>query len=87
MHRFITKRVLLIMASVLLVGPRTASACSACIGSADSTATQGLNAAVLTLLTAWLLVMGAVVCFLACLVRRSLKHPLALPSMPGGVAQ
>lgn len=87
MSRIFKNLVPLIVLSILLAAPRTASACSACIGRADGMAIQGLNAAVLTLLAALSLVLGTGVGFLAYLVWRSVKHPLALPGLPGGVVQ
>jgi hypothetical protein len=87
MLRTVKNHVPLIVMSFMLAGPRTALACSACVGRSDDAATQGLNAAVLTLLTVLLVVLGAAGGFLAYMVRRSVKHPLALPSMPGGVVQ
>lgn len=87
MPRTIKILVALTVVSVMLAAPRTTYACSACIGRSDSTATQGLNAAVITLLAALALVLGSVVGFLSYLIRRSIKHPLAMPSPTGGVAQ
>lgn len=87
MPRIIKKQVPLIIVSILLAAPRTTFACSVCLGASDDVMTQGLNAAVLTLLGALLLVQGGVVGFLTYLIRRSVKHPLALPSMPRGVSQ
>lgn len=71
----------------MLAAPGATFACSACMGRSDDAMTQGLNAAILTLLATLLLVLGSVVGFLAHLIRRSIKHPLALPRVPGGVAQ
>jgi len=87
MTRNLKTLVSLIITGVLLAAPRATSACSVCMGRADDAATQGLNAAVLTLLTALLLVVGTVVGFVAHLIRRSVKHPLAVPGAPGGVVQ
>jgi hypothetical protein len=77
----------LLLTGVLLAAPRAAVACSACIGRSDDTAVQGLNAAVVTLSGALALVLGMFAGFIACLVRRAVKRPLALPRLPGGVVQ
>jgi hypothetical protein len=87
MTRAIKIQLPLIIMSILLAAPRPAFSCSVCMGRGDDAMTQGLNAAILTLLAALLLVQGGVVGFLAYLIRRSVKHPLAPPSMPRGVAQ
>jgi hypothetical protein len=87
MSRIVKRQVPLITVSILLAAPRATFACSVCMGGSDDAATRGLNAAILTLLTALLLVQGSVVGFLAHLIRRSVKHPLAPPSAPGGVVQ
>lgn len=87
MPRIIRNRVPLILVSIMLAAPQATFACSACIGRSDDVAVQGLNAAVLTLAAALVLVLGGFAGFTACLIRRSIKHPLALPTMPGGVAQ
>jgi hypothetical protein len=85
MPRLIKNLVPLGLAAVLALDmPQAASACSACMGRSDSQAAQGLNAAVATLLVTLLLVLGSAAGSVAYLVRRSIKHPLALPSTPGG---
>lgn len=76
-----------IFAGVVLAAPRAAFACAACTGRGDDAMAQGLNAAVLTLLSVLLLVLGSVAGSVAYLIRRTVKHPLAPPSVPGGVAQ
>jgi hypothetical protein len=87
MPRIFKNPVPLIVASIMLAAPRATSACSVCMGRSDDLATQGLNAAILTLLAALLLVQGGVVGFLVYLIRRAVKHPLTPPSMPRGVVQ
>lgn len=87
MSRFIKKQVFLLIMGVLLAAPRATFACSACMGRADNSTTQGLNAAILTLLASLTLVLGSIVGSIAYLIQRSVKHPLALPSTPGGVAR
>lgn len=87
MPRTIRNRVPLIVVLLLLAAPQATFACSVCIGRSDDSAVQGLNAAVISLSAALVLVLGGFAGFIACLVRRSIKHPLALPTMPGGVAQ
>lgn len=82
MRRIMRHLVATMITGVLLGAPRTTFACSVCMGRGDDTATQGLNAAVLTLLAVLLVVLGSVVGFLVYLIRRSLKHPLALPGTP-----
>ncbi len=85
MPRILKTQVSMIVVGVMLAGPRTTFACSVCMGRGDDVVTQGLNAAVLTLLAALSLVLGSVVGFIAYLIRRSAKHPMALPGPPGGV--
>jgi hypothetical protein len=87
MLRIVKNRSPLIIMCLLLAAPRTTFACSVCMGRSDDTATQGLNAAVLTLLGVLLLVLGAVVGCIAVLIRRAIEHPLAQPHRPGGVVQ
>jgi hypothetical protein len=87
MSGFIKKQVPLLIAGLMLAAPRATLACSACMGRADDSTTQGLNAAILTLLASLTLVLGSVVGFIAYLIQRSIKHPLALPSTPGGVTR
>ena len=73
--------------SILLTAPRSTFACAACSGRSDDLAAEGLNAAVLTLLIVLLAVLGAFVCSLIYLIRRAVKHPLALPEVPEGVVR
>lgn len=87
MSRIVKGLVRLIVLSIPLAAPRAASACSACIGRGDGMAVRGLNAAVLTLLAALSVVLGVGISFLTYLVWRSVKHPLALPGPPEGVAR
>lgn len=87
MLRFSKKQVLLIVAGVMLAAPRMTLACSACMGRGDDTMTRGLNGAILTLLGVLLLVLGSVAGFVTHLIGRSVKHPLTLPSLPGGGEQ
>jgi hypothetical protein len=87
MPGFIKKQVPLLIAGLAVAAPRAASACSVCMGGSDSAATQGLNAAIFTLLATLMVVLGSVAGFIAYLIRRSIKHPLALPGTPTGVAQ
>ncbi len=87
MPRFIKKQVPLLIMILMLAAPQATFACSACMGRGDNATTRGLNAAIFTLLASLMLVLGSIVGFLANLIRRSVKHPLALPSMPGGVVQ
>lgn len=87
MPRTIRNRVPLIFVILLLAAPQATFACSVCIGRSDDSAVQGLNAAVITLSATLVLVLGGFIGFIACLVRRSIKHPMALPTMPGGVAE
>lgn len=87
MPRTIGTAVLWVFASMLLAAPRVAFACAACTGRSDDAMAQGLNAAVLTLLALLLLVLGSVVGSVTYLIRRTVKHPLAPPSVPVGVAQ
>ncbi len=87
MTRIIKNQLPLIIMGILLAAPRTAFACSVCMGRSDDAMTQGLNAAILTLLAALVLVQGGVVGFIAYLIRRAVKHPLAPPSTPRGVVQ
>jgi hypothetical protein len=72
---------------LLLVAPRAAFACSVCMGRSDDAATQGLNAAVLTLLGVLLLVLAGVVGSIAALIRRAIEHPMRHSHRPGGVVQ
>lgn len=83
----IKNKVLWAVASILLAAPRSAFACAACTGRSDDAAVQGLNAAIFTMLAVLLVVLGAFLSFMAYLVRRAAKHPLALPSAPGGTVQ
>jgi hypothetical protein len=85
--RTITIRVPGIIIGLLLVlaAPRATFACAACAGRSDDAMTQGLNAAVLTLLAVLLVVLGAVIGSVAYLIRRAVKRPLALPTVPRGV--
>jgi hypothetical protein len=87
MRRFIKNPVAWIVTGVMLAAPQATLACSACVGRADNAAAQGLNAAIATLLVVLLVVLGSFAGFIAYLIRRSIKHPLAVPSMPGGVAR
>jgi len=87
MPRFIKQSVALILAALLLAAPRATLACSACVGRADDATTQGLNAAIFTLLMALVLVLGSVAGLMGYLIRRSIKHPLAMPGAPGGVTR
>jgi hypothetical protein len=87
MSRFIKTQVPLLIMGLMLAAPRVTFACSACMGRGDNSTTQGLNAAILTLLGTLTLVLGSVVGFIAYLIQRSVKHPLAVPSTPGGVAR
>jgi hypothetical protein len=85
MRGFLKSPVAWIITGVMLAAPRATFACSACVGRADNAAAQGLNAAIATLLVVLFVVLGSFAGFLAYLIRRSIKHPLAVPSMPGGV--
>jgi hypothetical protein len=87
MPRIFKNLAALIAMSIMLGVPRATFACSVCMGRSDDLATQGLNAAILTLLAALLLVQGGVVGFLVYLIRRSVKHPLTLPGTPRGAVQ
>lgn len=87
MSGFLKKHVALLITGLLLAAPQATFACSACMGRADNSTTQGLNAAILTLLGSLTLVLGSVVGFIVYLIQRSVKHPLALPSTPGGVTR
>lgn len=87
MPRILKTLVALAITGILLSAPPAASACSACLGRSDDVAVQGLNAAVLTLMAALLLVLGAAASFLAYLARKSARNPLAMPSTPGGEVQ
>ena len=87
MPRIIKSQLPLLVAIIMLAAPRMTFACSVCMGRSDDAATQGLNAAVLTLLATLLLVLGTVAGFLVHLIRRSINRPLALPSMPRGAVQ
>lgn len=87
MFRIFKYRIPLIIVSIMLAVPQVTFACSACIGRSDDAAVQGLNAAVITLSSFLVLVLGSIAGFIACLIRRSAKHPLALPGLPGGVVQ
>lgn len=77
----------LVVMVLVLAAPRSTFACAACSGRSDDLAAQGLNAAVFTLLTVLLAVLGAFVCSLIYLIRRAAKHPLALPDVPEGVVR
>lgn len=77
----------LIVMSVVFAAPRSILACAACSGRSDDAVAQGLNAAVFTMLLVLLAVMGTLVSFLAYLIRRAAKHPLALPGVPEGIAR
>lgn len=77
----------LIVMSVVFASPRPILACAACSGRSDDAVAQGLNAAVFTMLLVLLAVMGSLVSFLAYLIRRGARHPLALPGVPEGTAR
>lgn len=87
MLRAITNKAVLIVMSVVFASPRPILACAACSGRSDDAVAQGLNAAVFTMLLVLLAVMGTLVSFLAYLIRRAAKHPLALPGVPEGTAR
>ena len=87
MLRVIRKQSPLLIACLLIAAPRTVLACSVCMGRSDDASTQGLNAAVLTLLSALLVVLVGVVSSIAVLVRRAIEHPMARPHTSGGVVQ
>jgi len=85
MPRIPKGRIVSILALILLAAPRAAFACSVCMGRGDDPATRGLNAAVVTLLIALLLVLAPIAGFMGYLARRAVTHPLALPEAPRGV--
>jgi hypothetical protein len=87
MPRVIKTRLPVLIFGLFLAAPRAAFACSACVGRSDDAVTKGLNAAVLTLMAALLLVMGPLVGLLVCVIRHSVKHPLARPGVPAGVVR
>lgn len=87
MLRVVANKTLWFVMGIVLVAPRWAFACAACSGRSDDAMAQGLNAAVLTLLAVLLAVLGAFVGFLAYLIRRAAKHPLALPGISEGVVR
>ena len=87
MLRIVKNQSPLIVMCLLLALPRAAFACSVCMGRSDDVATQGLNAAVLTLLGVLLLVLSAVVGSIVVLIRRAIEHPMVQPHGPRGVVQ
>lgn len=74
------------MSGVLAV-PQSAWACAACSGRSDDVMAQGLNAAVLTMMVVLLSVLGSLLGFMAYLIRRAAKHPLAMVGAHGGSAK
>lgn len=80
-------KTLWIAISVVLVAPHSAWACAACSGRSDDVMAQGLNAAVLTMMLVLLTVLGSLVGFMAYLIRRAAKHPLAMAGTHGGSAK
>lgn len=72
--------------SLTLATPQSAFACAACSGRSDDAVAQGLNAAILTMLSVLLAVLGAFISSLIYLIRRAGNHPLALPGAPEGIA-
>lgn len=87
MLKLMTNKIPWLAAGVVLAAPRWALACAACMGRADDMTVQGLNAAVLTMLGALLMVLTAIVGCMIYFVRRAAKHPLALPGVPEGVVR
>lgn len=73
--------------SVVLTVPQSAWACAACSGRSDDVMAQGLNAAVLTMMVVLLSVLGSLLGFMAYLIRRAAKHPLAMTGAYGGSAK
>jgi hypothetical protein len=74
-----------ILALILLAAPRATIACSVCMGSGDDPATRGLNAAVVTLLAALLIVLTPIAGFMGYLARRAVTNPLTPPEARRGV--
>ncbi|HVX62641.1 MAG TPA: hypothetical protein VHC19_18625 [Pirellulales bacterium] len=71
--------------SLVLAASQSAFACAACSGRSDDAVAQGLNAAILTLLSVLLAVLGAFLSSLISLIRRAGNHPPALPGAPEGI--
>lgn len=65
-------------------------ACATCYGAADAAMTQGMNAAIFTLLGVTGVVLGGIVAAIICLVRRARRCRVAeeiLENIPKGLAQ
>lgn len=87
MTRWIKNKYLWIAMSVVLAAPQSAWACAACSGRSDDVMAQGLNWAVFTMMLVLLTVLGSLVGFMAYLISRAAKHPLALASAQGGATK
>jgi len=73
-----------IVISLVLAAPQSAFACAACSGRSDDAVAKGLNAAIFTMLSVLLAVLGAFVSSLIYLIRRAGHHTPALPAAPEG---
>ena len=87
MTRLIKNKILWIAISGVLAVPQSAWGCAACAGRSDDVMAQGLNAAVLTMMLVLLSVLGSLLGFMAYLIRRAAKHPLAMVGPQGGSAK
>lgn len=76
-----------IVISLVLAATQSAFACAACSGRSDDAVAQGLNAAILTMLSVLLAVLGTFISTLIYLIRRAGNHSPVLSGAREGTVR